>query len=241
MGRLWAAWQAAVTAHQLPRHPTAHTEERQERKKATNDWSPSLSLTGKELEVLHHCFLVTHVIFHPYPLARGCCTLFCHLFYLEARLLHMKGMEQISLPHQEGRGDFRYCEMGEGTQHIRSRNRGVIYFCSTAWNYVSSCRDEVVKDLGGLAEKEGGRKEYLFLCTETLLCTRTVNDWCGSSVQGEQYICPLGSSQQQTCSWLCCSSYSHAGRGGHLHIQRPNCNWVIVGAVWGFSGLGTGF
>lgn len=131
--------------------------------------------------------------------------------------------------------------MGEGTQHIRSRNRGVIYFCSTAWNYVSSCRDEVVKDLGGLAEKEGGRKEYFFLCTETLLCTRTVNDWCGSSVQGEQYICPLGSSQQQTCSWLCCSSYSHARRGGHLHIQRPNCNWVIVGAVWGFSGLGTGF
>lgn len=45
---------------------------------------------------------------------------------------------------------------------------------------MSICRGEVGKDLGGLRGKEEGRVEYFFLCTETLLCTTTGNDWSGS-------------------------------------------------------------
>lgn len=129
MGQLWAAWQAAVTAHQLPHHQQLTFERgKKENKPPTTDPPPRPELTKLCLiGAAASLFLSYSCPFSPLPASRW--MLYPHLSVISCDR-GMKGTKQNvpDLIRKEG----EFLDTGVCVWHIKGRNKRIFLFFSVA-------------------------------------------------------------------------------------------------------------
>lgn len=125
MGQLWAAWQAAVTAHQLPHHQQLTFERRKkENKPPTTDPPPRPALTKLCLiRAAASLFLSYSCPFSPLPASRW--MLYPHLSVISCDC-GMKGTKQKAPDLIRKEGEF--LDIGVCVWHIKGRNRRIFFF-----------------------------------------------------------------------------------------------------------------